>query len=221
MIPEEKIDAFLEKYVKANQAIGIGTSELGEKFARRLGIRIESENLKVRVVPTSAAMAMVLHEMRVPTIELGEKELDLAFEFVSMADEQFNFIKRETTSLIRDKIIAKSALELIIITEENNYGKTLYGSIPFELSHFGWKHTLLELEKLGRTKLREKNGKPALTESGHLLADVQVDSVYSPDDIEIQGHAIPGVIETGLFVGYADRIVLHGQKITVKSRLGK
>lgn len=221
MIPEEAIDAFLEKYVKGGQVIGIGSAALGEKFAKRLGLFIEERGLKVRVVPTSAAMTVIFHEMKIPIIELGERELDLAFEFVSQADSSFNFIKRETTSLIRDKIIAQSALELIAITEAKNFGKTLAGSIPFEFSHFGWKHTLLELEKLGKTKLRERNNKPALTESGHFIADVQVDSVYSPDDIEIQSHAIPGVIETGLFVGLADRIVLHDGKITVKSRLGK
>lgn len=219
MIPEEAIDAFLEKYVKSGQVIGIGSASLGEKFAKRLGIFIEERGLKVRVVPTSAAMTVIFHEMKIPIIELGEREIDLAFEFVSQADSSFNFIKRDTTSLVRDKIIAQSATELIAITEEKNFGRTLSGSIPFELSHFGWKHTLLELEKFGKTKLRLRNKKPALTESGHLIADVQVDSVYSPDDIEIQGHAIPGVIETGLFVGYADRIVLHDGKITVRSRL--
>ena len=42
----------------------------------------------------------------------------------------------------------------------------------------------------------------------------------SLDDLEYQTKEIPGVLETGLFIGYADRIVLmDGKKITVKSRI--
>ncbi|MBU2477268.1 ribose-5-phosphate isomerase A, partial [Candidatus Micrarchaeota archaeon] len=60
------------------------------------------------------------------------------------------------------------------------------------------------------------------TESGNYIIDVLTDSIPSTEEFEYQAKEIPGVIETGLFVGYADRVLLYDKgKIEVKSRLGK
>ena len=39
------------------------------------------------------------------------------------------------------------------------------------------------------------------------------------EDLEFQAKDIPGVLETGLFIGYADRVLLHNGKLDMLSRL--
>ena len=77
----------------------------------------------------------------------------------------------------------------------------------------------MQLEKLGKATLREKKGKPFKTETGHYVIDVKVDEIYSLEDLEFQAKDIPGVLETGLFIGYADRILIHSNKLKMLSRL--
>ena len=115
-------------------------------------------------------------------------------------------------------MIAQSAAVLVTVAEEKNFVSRLKGRIPFEITPFGWKRTLSQLEMFGKAKLREENGKPLKTETGNYLIDVDCDEIYSIDDLDYQAKNIPGVLETGIFIGYADKIVLHNNKIVVKSR---
>lgn len=219
---EQLIGELIKKYIKEGQVIALGSSEHGEKFAKKLALEIEEKKLKVELVPTSLRIAEICHEMSVPTTTINEREIDVAVEFVDAVNEDFDFIKRDSHSLVRDKMIAQSAAELIVVADRKNFVKKLSGGIPFEITCFGWKHTLIELQKFGNAFLRKDGKNPYKTESGHYLIDVDIDEIFDLDDLEYEGKKIPGVLETGLFVGCADRVLLHdGKEIEVKSRIRK
>jgi ribose 5-phosphate isomerase A len=218
-LKEETIESLALHYIKSGMILALGTSEHSETFLKKIAFGIEEKNLKVSVVPTSHKMAVLLADLKIPVASLNEHEIDVAFEFVSQADKDFNFVKTDSTSLVRDKMIAQSAEELIVVANKKDFVEKISGIIPFEIVHFGWKRTLIQLEKLGEARLRKINGKEYRTESNNLIADVKIDDIYDLYEIEFQAKEIPGVIETGLFIGYADRIILHNHGIEVKSRL--
>ena len=219
VLREEEIEALVAKYVSNNMVLSFGTGNESARFVKKLALRIEEEDLKVSIVPTNHKIAEIAQELGIEAVSLNDREIDLAIEFVDRVDPEFNFIELESGSFVRDKMIAQSAAELIVITEEKNYGMPLGGWIPFEICTFGWKRTMLQLEKLGKARIREKNGKPFKTETGHYVIDVNVDEIYSLEDLEFQAKDIPGVLETGLFIGYADRVLLHNGKLRMLSRL--
>ncbi len=222
MIPEDQIEGLVEKYIKHGQSIGIGSSELGLKFLKKMALKKEIEGLEIKIVPTSAEMTSVLRELNLEAGSLDEKEVDIAIEFADLVDYNYNYTKRNSKSFVRDKMIAQSAETLIIVAEKKNFVSKLFGVVPFEVSPFWWKRTKMQLESMGAARER-KNGESLLkTESGNYVIDVLTDSIPSPKEFEYQAKEIPGVLETGLFVGYADRIILYdGKKIEVKSRIGK
>jgi ribose 5-phosphate isomerase A len=164
-------------------------------------------------------MTLICSQLKIKTVSLNDVEVDLAFDFVDQVDEDFNYISNETTSLVRDKMIALDASELVVICEENNFVKKLSAPITLEICPFAIEKTIAQTMNLGEVKHRVLNGKPFLSETGNHFLDVQVDSIYSTEDIEYQAKQIPGVLETSLFMGYADRVLLHGDTITVKSRM--
>jgi len=214
------IEAFLAKYVSNNMVLSFGTGKESTKFVKKLALKIEDEELDVSVVPTNHKIAEILGDLGIKVVSINDKEIDLAVEFVDLVDKDFNFIEQESASFVRDKMIAQSAAELVVVAEKGNYGQKLFGSVPFEVCVFGWKRTLLQLEKLGNAKLREVGEKPFRTETSHYIIDVNVDEVYSLEDLEFQAKDIPGVLETGLFIGYADRVLLHDdKKMQMLSRL--
>jgi len=219
-LEEEIVDAILHRYVTGEKVVlSFGTGPLSEKFVKKIAFRIETEGLNAKVVPTSAHIAGILSELNIPTTTLNESEIDLAIELVDLVDRHFNFIKRDSISLVRDKMIAQSAEELIVIAREKNYVKELCGEIPFEVTPFGWKLTLTQLEKFGEAVLRATGAVPFRTETNNYIVDVFIDEIFSLDELETNAKNIPGVIETGLFIGYADRVLLHNGKIHAKSRM--
>ena len=217
------MDLLVEKYIRPDSIIAVGTSEDAETFLKKLALKLEDEEHKlenVKVVPTSGEIGGILSSMEIPIADINEREIDIAIEFVDLVDRHFNYIKRDSLSLVRDKMIAQSAEEMIVIAKESNFVKRLGGKIPFEIAIFGWKRSVVQLEALGNAKLRKKGGKPFRTETNHYLVDVEVDEIYSLEDLEFQAKNIPGVLEAGVFVGYADRVILHGKSgLRVKSRM--
>ena len=210
----------VEKYIKSGYVVGIGTSKHAEKFLKKIAEKMHYDGLKVKMVPTSTRMAGIIALLGIPISSISEKEVDVAIEFVSQVDKGFNFIKRNSYSLVRDKMIAQSSAEMIALAEKKDFVERLHGTIPFEISTFAWRRTLIQLENFGDASLRMQGNKPFKTETGHYIVDVDVADIFSLDDLEYQTKEIPGVLETGLFIGYADRIVLmDGKKITVKSRI--
>lgn len=217
---ERNITNAIDRYISKQDTVAIGTSEMGEKFLKKLAVLNEKKKLDIRFVPTSTRLAAVASSFGLEIVSLDEEEIDVAIEFVDQVDENFNFIKRHSHSLVRDKMIAQSAANLIVVCEKWNLVKKLSGSIPFEISSFGANRTLNQLENLGNAKLRVKHGNVLKTESNNYMVDVEIDEIYSLEELEYQAKEIPGVLETGLFIGYADTAVLYGQEhVEVKSRL--
>lgn len=220
MLSEEQVDAFVTRYVKDGHVIAVGTNQLGELFLKKLGLVCEQNRWSVQVIPTSTGQIATANMFHLPLTTLNEREVDVAIEFVDQADGDYNFIKHYSTSLIRDKMVAQSAAELVAILPEKGMVDHLRGTIPVEISAFGWKRTLLLLERVGRVNHQKYADEPPKTESGHYLVDVEIDEYLSLEDIDMQARLIPGVLETGIFIGMADRLILVGETdIKVKSRL--
>ncbi|MBM3281787.1 MAG: hypothetical protein FJY86_00385 [Candidatus Diapherotrites archaeon] len=220
MLSEEQVDAFVTRYVKDGHVVAVGTNQLGELFLKKLGLVCEQNHWNIEIIPTSTGQIATAKTFHLPLTTLNEREVDIAFEFVDQADSDYNFIKRFSTSLIRDKMIAQSAGELITILSQKEFVEHIHGRMPVEISSFGWKRTLLLLERVGRVDYQKYVNEPEKTESGHYLVELDMDPSLSLEDIDTQARLIPGVLETGLFLGSADRLVLVGEKeISVKSRL--
>ncbi|MEK6957617.1 MAG: ribose 5-phosphate isomerase A [archaeon] len=218
---EKHIEGIIARYVKDGDVVSIGTGDLGEKFTKKLALALEQEHVPINsigFVPTSMRSAMVASSLGLPIADINDKEIDVAIEFVDQIDNNYNFIKRSSHSFVRDKMIAQSAGTLIVVADESALVEKLRGTIPFEIATFGWKRTLNQLDVWGKARRREMNGIPFKTETGNYVIDVDVDGIFSYDDLEFETKNIPGVLETGLFLGYADKVVLRGAQLRLLSR---
>ncbi len=220
---ESHVEQIISRYITDGYVISIGSNSMGEKFLKKLALAIEDDNVplnNIDFIPTSMKNATIASSLGLTIADLNEREIDVAIDFADQIDKNFNFLKRHSHSFIRDKMISQSAAMLIIIANESAFVEKIRGSVPFEVSTFGWKRTLNQLDSYGKAERRETKGVPYKTETGNYVIDVQIDKIFSYEDLEIQSKNIPGVIETGLFLGYADKIVLYGKKIQLVSRPG-
>jgi len=219
MISGERVDALLEKYVKQNYIVSFGTGPTNEAFLKKLALYAENSGLRIKLVPTSHTMGILCSELKLPTVSLNDVEIDLAFDFIDQVDNDFNYISNETTSLIRDKMIAQDAAEMIVVAKEENFVPKLNCKMCVEASTFAINKTITQLMNLGEPTIRQAKGKPMMSETGHNFIDLKFDEIYSLEDLDYEAKRIPGVLETSLFIGYADRVVLYGNDLTVKSRM--
>ena len=220
-MPAQTIEEEILGYVKDGMVLAFGTSTLGEKLLAGLAELINEQKMEVSVVPTSFRINQLLQEHDLPVANINDIEVDLAIEFAHAADRQFNFTKKNSTSLVRDKMVSMSALNLVTVVHEDRFGKVMERFIPMEVVEFGLKKTMLQLENFGRASLRTEQGRVYRTETNNIIVDVLVDKIHDLDDIEIESKRIPGVLETGLFIGYADTLVIKkAEGFEVKTRLG-
>ena len=216
---EQTIEELVAKYIPADSVVALGTSHLAEIFLKKLAFRTLTENESFQLVPTSMRLAALAAELHIPITSIDEHEIDVAIDFVDLIDRDYNFLKSDSHSLIRDKMICQCATDFIAISERKNLVTKLSGKVGFEIAQFGHRHTLTELSRFGKTEMKKEGKKDFKTESGNLLAFCQVDAIFSLDDLEFQSKQIPGVIETGLFIGYADRMILYNPGLEALSRI--
>jgi len=220
-LDERVVEAVVGRYLEKNMVLAVGTGRLNEVFLRQAALKAHGEGFAISIVPTSVKLAEIASTLKLKIVSINEADVDLAIEFADLVDKDFNFISRDTTSLVRDKMVGQSAAEMIVVADEKNYVTQLSGMIPYEVATFGAKHSLIRLDQFGKAKFRENaNGDRYLTETGHYIIDVETDEVFDLDDLQFHTKEVPGVLESGLFIDYADRVLLHNKKIHLMSRIG-
>lgn len=201
------------EFVEDGTKLGLGTGSTAEIFVELLAKRV-SEGLNIICVPTSESIKIKAELLSIPVTTLKEEtHLDLTIDGADEIDDTLNLIKGGGGALLREKIVAMASENLIIIAHENKLVKNL-GSfpLPIEVAKFGVRSTQEMISRLaeevnckGDIKLRTtESGSAFITDEGHYILDCAFHHIPSPDDLEDALSIIPGVIETGLFLGLAD-----------------
>ncbi len=193
------------QFVRSGMVVGLGTGSTAKHLLVALGEQVKA-GMKLRGVPTSQETATLAKEVGIPLIDAENRwEIDVAIDGADQVDPHFNLIKGGGGALLKEKIVAASAKQFIVMVDHTKQVPVLGGSfpLPIEVIPFGWGSTAREIEALtnSRVVLRERNGAPFRTEAGNLIVDVHIDRISQPGELETALNLIPGVVETGLFVG--------------------
>ena len=204
-------------YVKDGMVVGLGTGSTAKHLVMALGEKVKA-GLKIRGVSTSQETASLAARYGITLIEHEPRwKLDVAFDGADQVDPSFNLIKGGGGALLKEKIVAASARQFVVMVDHTKRVPVLGGAfpLPIEVVPFGWGNTARQIEVLtqSRVVLRERSGAPFRTESGNLIVDVHLATIDRPQDLEVALNYIPGVVETGLFVDRTDVLIVgtpHG-----------
>lgn len=211
------------RFVKPGQTLGLGTGRAAEAFVRALGARV-AEGLDVRGVPTSIRTENLARELGIPLLTLAEAgQLDVTFDGADEVDPQLDVIKGYGGALVREKIVAASSEQLVILVGEEKMVSCLgaRGRLPVEVVAFAEALAARKLTELGCPSARrqDETGEPYVTDNGHFILDGEVSRIEDPAQLESQILEIPGVLGTGLFVGMADAVIVQkGADVEVLTR---
>lgn len=199
-------------FVRDGMVVGLGTGSTATHMVRALGEKVRA-GMKLRGVPTSQQTAELARQSGIPLIDSENRwEIDVAIDGADQVDTDFNLIKGGGGALLKEKIVAASAKQFIVLVDHTKQVPALGGSfpLPIEVITFGWGSTAREIEALTKSRvvLREHNGTPFTTEAGNLIVDVHLARIDRPRELELALNQIPGIVETGLFVGRTDILIV-------------
>ncbi|WP_249870332.1 ribose-5-phosphate isomerase RpiA [Oceanobacillus saliphilus] len=205
-------------FVKDGMKVGLGSGSTVYWMIRKLGELVAS-GLHIEGIPSSKQTENWAHEFGVPLTDFSEvKVLDMTIDGADEVDQNHQLIKGGGAALFREKIIAQAARELIIIVDSSkmvtNLGKY---PLPIEVLPFAWERTAYEIAKLGCTpQLRKKDGDILMTDNGNYLLDCPFGVIADPAMLNASIKEIAGVVETGLFIGMANKIIVSdGENINI------
>lgn len=198
------------EFVQSDMVVGLGTGSTAYFAIEALGNRIK-EGLEIVGVATSSSTEQLAKKFGVPLIPLDEvKLIDVTIDGADEVDPNFNLIKGMGGALLREKVVAYASLEEIIIIDDSKLVDVLgiRSPLPIEVAPFGHKLTKNALEGLG-CQARLKGGeKPFRTDNGNLIYECKFERIEDPEFLEVEIHLIPGVVESGLFIDLATKVVI-------------
>ncbi len=204
--------------VTSGMRLGIGTGSTAEFFVQALAERV-SGGLDVIGVPTSERTRSLASELGIRLTTLDDlPELDLTIDGADELDAGLSLIKGGGGALLREKIVASSSANMIVIADGSKEVTTLGRfPLPIEVVPFGLKATTNAIAKALETaglpqKLVLRGGvqDPFVTDGGHYILDAHLEAI--PDAQSLAGELvdIPGVVEHGLFIGLATKAYVAG-----------
>lgn len=206
--------------VSDGMRLGLGTGSTARHFVDLLGERVR-EGLRVVGVPTSEATARQAVECGITLVTLDDEPvLDLTVDGADELDADLNLIKGGGGALLREKIVAAASRRMLVIADVSKRVDRLGRfPLPIEVVPFGLGATRRAiLDTLAREghhnagpalRLRTAaNGEPYLTDGGHWILDAALARIEAPARLAQSLNAIPGVVETGLFIGLATGAIL-------------
>jgi ribose 5-phosphate isomerase A len=192
--------------------IGLGTGSTARLFIDLLGPLVGAGR-DLRGVPTSDASRKQAEALGIPLLgDEGPWAIDVTVDGADEVDPNLCLIKGGGGALLREKIVNFASRKNVVVVDETKLSEHLgeKWSLPIEVVRFGSEQTADKLSSLGRPMLRRKGGAVFLTDSGNVIYDVATGPMIDPAHVERVIRATPGVVETGLFVGRADVVLVAG-----------
>ncbi|WP_454064202.1 ribose-5-phosphate isomerase RpiA [Candidatus Nitrospira salsa] len=199
------------EYIQDGHTVGLGTGSTVKYLLEALAPCVKA-GLRIQGVPTSRETATLATQLHIPILPDEDAwEIDVAIDGADEVDSHFNLIKGGGGALLREKIIAANAKQFVVIVDEGKQVTSLGVSfpLPVEVVPFGWPSTMRAIERLGyQATRRVRDGHAVVTDNHNYVFDVQGKALENPSMLAQQFKDIPGVVETGLFVGMTSILIV-------------
>jgi len=222
----DSLEAAFEKMAEAvagslseNDLLGLGSGSAVARFAKALGRRVKTEQLKIHVIPSSMQSFLLAQENGLELARDTARCPEAIDVVVDGADQisvsTKSMIKGGGGALLKEKILISASKKTLILADQSKYVKKLSRSVPVEIGQFAYLRLTGEIHrKFGAEPSLRKldKGYPYYTESGNVILDCQFrEEISSPRDLERELKMIPGVVECGIFNSEVDKFYRANQ----------
>lgn len=198
----------VEHYVRDGMTLGLGTGSTAALALEYIG---SGGYRDLRGVPTSEAAAALARSVGIPLVELTDvSHVDLTLDGADEVSPALALIKGGGGALLREKLVAEASRQMVVMADSSKLVPQLGRfPLPVEVIPFCWKQIHAKLQALRLSPvLREKSGVSVRTDEGNFLLDCHCGVIDNPGWLARELKAMAGVVEHGLFIRQATRVVL-------------
>lgn len=204
-------------YVVPGEIVGVGTGSTVNKFIDALA----SMKGQIRgAVSSSVASTERLQALGIPVFDSNEVEqLSVYIDGADEIDGQGNMVKGGGAALTREKIVAAQSARFVCIADESKLVETLGRfPLPVEVIPMATRRIVAQFASMGgRAVVRQKDGKPLVTDNGQHIVDVTGLQIRNPRAFEAEVSQWPGVVTVGVFAFQRAQVCLLGTPSGVRT----
>jgi len=198
--------------VQDGMIVGLGSGSTAAFFIDSL-IKRFKEGLSITVVSSSKESLERAKEGNIKTYTLNEVDkIDLTIDGADEIDPEKRMIKGGGGCHLQEKILAYNSKEMIVMVDESKLSKKLgTKKLPIEILYYGAVLTEKKLREMGYKGFfrKVKDGTLFFTENANLIYDIEFDNpIEDPEKVQTEILRVPGVLETGLFLGLANKVIV-------------
>jgi ribose 5-phosphate isomerase A len=210
------------EHIESGMILGIGSGTTTAEAIKIIGEKLKEGEIKnIKGVPTSYQSIQEAVKSRIPLTTLDEYPfLDLGIDGADQIDPSLNAVKGHGGAMLREKIVAACCKKYILIADDTKLTNVLgtQQEIYLEVHPFAITPVLKKILSMGaKASVRQAANKlgPVVTDNGNNIIDALFGPIENPRRLNRKLHSVQGLIETGLFIGYAD-LAYIGTKLDVK-----
>lgn len=196
--------------VREGEVVGFGSGSTSFLAVCAIAKKLKKEKLNITAIPTSFEIKLICSKLGIPTCTILEKKPDWCFDGADEVNKNNWLIKGRGAAMFKEKLNIVNSKETYILVDKtkivNSLGKKM--PVPVECYPEAVNYVKNEIKKLGAKetimRLAKKKDGPVITENNNIILDCKFDKIE--ENLEKRLKLIPGVIETGLFIGYNIKI---------------
>ena len=198
-------------------SLGVGTGSTVARFVKLLGDSSLSPSI---VAASSLDTAIKLSSLGLyPVHPASVDRLDAYVDGADEVDPRGTLLKGRGAALLGEKILASASMvNIFIVTEEKLV--ELLGSrrpVPVEVVRDAVRIVLSIIKSRypgAKVRLGEGKDGPVVSDWGGIIIDVPTGPMRDPRSVDLWLRSIPGVVETGIFHGLTDYVVIGKRDCT-------
>lgn len=194
--------------------VGLGSGSTATFFIEAMG-RLVSAGRELYGVATSMESRRLAQTLGITLLpDAGPWSVDVCVDGADEVSRALDLIKGGGGCHTREKIVNRASAFNVIVVDESKLSGQLgeRWAVPVEVLPFGVGNAQRELERWGNVTVRERLGRPFVTDSGNYILDLHAGPLPDPAALDRQIQAVPGVVDTGLFIARADVVVVAGEQ---------
>jgi ribose 5-phosphate isomerase A len=205
------------RYVVPGEIVGVGTGSTVNKFIEALA------SMKHQIkgaVSSSLASTQKLEALGITVFDCNAVErLSVYIDGADEIDGSGNMVKGGGAALTREKIVAAMSDKFVCIADESKLVSALGKfPLPVEIIPMATAQIVRQFAAMGATAVvRQKEGKPLVTDNGQHIVDVTGLTITDPLSFEAQVSQWPGVVTVGVFAFQRAQVCLLGTPSGVKT----
>lgn len=206
--------------IQPGMIVGIGSGTTASRAINALANRIQTEGLDVSAVAASDATEAVCKSSGIKCLDFATvEEIDLLIDGADEVDHAMRMLKGSGGAMARERMLAWASEARVIMVREHKISDRLGARSPLAVAvmAFGLASTRAAMRRMGLNGVlrRSISGELFITDNANLVLDVVLPEGMDPEEIGNALHAIPGVIDHGLFSAEADVILVEREDGTV------